>query len=60
MNNLKKHIGLLTLIIFAIVSIIIDLIIKSNCIIFNEINRILFTLVTVIAGFWVTTYLLFL
>lgn len=60
MKNVKKYIGLIVLIVVAIVSIITDIILKSNCIIFNEVNRILFTLVTVIAGFWVTCYLLFL
>ncbi len=60
MKNVKKYIGLIVLIVIAIASVITDLKLKSDCIIFNEVNRILFTLVTVIAGFWVTCYLLFL
>jgi len=57
-DNNKKT--LTYLIVFAIVSITIDIIIASECTLFNEINRILFSLVTVISGFWVTCYLLFL
>lgn len=57
---MKKYVGLTVLIVLAIASVIIDIIIKSNCIIFNEVNRILFALVSVTAGFWVTCYLLFL
>ena len=60
MKRIEKHMGLIFLIVLAIISIVIDIIFKSNCEIFNEINRILFTLVSVIAGFWVTCYLLFL
>lgn len=60
MEKIRKYIGLITLIFFAIVSIILDVFLKSNSTVFNEVNRILFTLVTVIAGFWVTCYLLFL
>ena len=56
----KKYFGLSILIVFAIASVIIDIVLKSGCNTFNEINRILFSLVTVIAGFWVTCYLLFL
>lgn len=60
MKNVKKSIGLIGLVALAIGAVIVDLIIKSDCSLFNEINRILFTLVTVISGFWVTSYLLFL
>lgn len=60
MKWIKKNIVLLTLIIIAIMSVIIDVIFKSNITIFNEVNKILFSLVSVIAGFWVTCYLLFL
>lgn len=60
MKKIRKYIGLITLIFFAIASVIVDLFLKSNSTVFNEVNRILFTLVTVIAGFWVTCYLLFL
>ena len=45
-DNNKKT--LTYLIVFAIVSITIDIIIASECTLFNEINRILFSLVTVI------------
>lgn len=60
MKRVRKYIGLVALIILAIGSVIADIVIRSNCQIFNEVNRILFTLVSVIAGFWVTCYLLFL
>ena len=60
MKWIKKHIVLLTLIIIAIMSVITDIIFESNITIFNEVNKILFSLVSVIAGFWVTCYLLFL
>lgn len=60
MRKVKKYVGLFILIIFAVIAIIVDTILGSDCLIFNEINRILFTLVTVISGFWVTSYLLFL
>ncbi len=60
MKILRKYVGLIVLIVSAIASVIIDIVMESNSDIFNEINRILFSMVTVIAGFWVTTYLLFL
>ncbi len=60
MRRVRRYIGLIVLIFFAVASVVIDIAIKSNCATFNEVNRTLFTLVTVIAGFWVTCYLLFL
>lgn len=58
--KVKKYLAMGILISVAIISVILDIVLKSGCGVFNEINRILFTLVTVIAGFWVTSYLLFL
>ncbi|MBQ8279121.1 MAG: hypothetical protein IJZ23_04715 [Roseburia sp.] len=57
---MKKYVGLIILIGLAVISVIVDAVIKSNWGAFNEINRVLFTLVSVMAGFWVTCYLLFL
>ena len=57
---IKKYRILVILIVCAVVSISVDIFLKSSCELFNEINRILFSLVTVIVGFWVTCYLLFL
>ena len=57
---IKKYRIIVILIVCAVVSISVDIFLKSSCELFNEINRILFSLVTVIVGFWVTCYLLFL
>lgn len=60
MKKVKKYITLALLCVLAIISVIADILMQSNCKTFNEVNRILFTLVSVAAGFWVTCYLLFL
>lgn len=60
MKKMGKHKMLISLIAMAVLTVIVDILIKSNCTIFNEINKLLFSLVSVIAGFWVTCYLLFL
>ena len=55
----KKHGILILLVVSALLSCAIDFIFKVSCDLFHEINSMLFTLVTVVAGFWVTCYLLF-
>lgn len=60
MKKVKKYITLALLCVLAIISVIADILMQSNCKTFNEVNRILFTLVSVAAGFCVTCYLLFL
>jgi len=47
------------LIVIAIISILTDIFIGSQSKVYSKLNEILFTAVTVIAGFWVTCYLLF-
>lgn len=59
MKKIRKYVKLIILISIAVISVLIDFALKSEYDMFSEINKILFSLVTVIAGFWVTCYLLF-
>lgn len=59
MKNVKENITLIIFVISAITSVIIDLIIESNTAIFNEANKLLFTLSAMIIGFWISCFLLF-
>ncbi len=57
---MKRYGLLIVLGLGAIASIVVDIILKLDCMIFNNLSEMLFSLVTVIAGFWVTCYLLIL
>lgn len=60
LRMIKKYLKLLGMIFVLIVALIMDFIFKFDNEIFGRINNLLFSTITVIAGFWVTCYLLFL
>ena len=59
MKKVKDYLFLIVFIVVGIISIFVDVLAGSQCILFNTVNGILFSAIMVIAGFWVTCYLLF-
>lgn len=55
----KNKVIVLILAILALASVCIDLTIESKWCMLNEINRLLFSALLVVAGFWITAYFLF-